>query len=69
MKRFLPLLLILSCEDSDSNSNVEFSDVWMNHSLISVVVYFEDTDSIIVEDYGLWEFNNYNIYNKKSLHN
>jgi len=42
MKRFLPLLLILSCEDSDSNSNVEFSDVWVRHRSISRDYYIDE---------------------------
>ena len=57
MKRFLPLLLILSCEDSDSNSNVEFSDVWVKHRKISKDYYLGIGELVQTTSYN-WDGNN-----------
>ena len=57
MKRFLPLLLILSCEDSDSNSNVEFSDVWVKHRKISTDYYLGIDELMQTTSYN-WDGNN-----------
>ena len=57
MKRFLPLLLILSCEDGDSNSNVEFSDVWVRHRSISAD-YYSGIDELMQTTSYNWDGNN-----------
>ena len=57
MKRLLTLLLILSCEDGDSNSNVEFSDVWVKLRKISKDYYLGIGELVQTTSYN-WDGNN-----------